>query len=285
MRAWIQRHQLLTFFALAYALTWADWLPMAAAGMRVAPGSAVTHFPGLLGPAIAALLTPLLGADSAAFRALVRRLVHVPKPRWRFCVCSLSPLLFLVAALPIAVASGVDIPRLGDFARYPGLPPLGLPAVFALVLLCNGFGEETGWRGFALPRLQARFGPLGGTLLLAVLWAGWHAPSFFVVETYRSMTPLLLVFGFGLGLISGAIVLSHVAHLTGGSVLAAALWHACYNMTSATSASRGIVAAVATTGVMAWAAAVLLAEWRRPPGRSLLAVDAALGREPPAPAH
>jgi membrane protease YdiL (CAAX protease family) len=60
---------------------------------------------------------------------------------------------------------------------YSGLPPLGLPAIVLLVLLFNGFGEETGWRGFALEPLQARFGPVTGTLVLAALWAGWHAAS------------------------------------------------------------------------------------------------------------
>ena len=273
MRAWIRQHQLLTFFLLAYALSWAYWVPMVVMGLRIAPGSSTTHFPGLLGPAIAAFLTPLLAGDYAAIKALARRLTHITAPRWLFWLCGLSPLLFLLVALLIANASDAGMPALGDFSSYSGLPRMRLPALLALVLLFNGFGEETGWRGFALPRLQARFGPLAGTLVLAVLWAGWHAPTFFIVETYRSMTPLLLVFGFGLGIVCGAIVLSHVAHLTGGSVLAAALWHAGYNMTAATAASQGLVVAVTTTCVMAWAATVLLAELRRSRAESLLQVE------------
>ena len=34
--------------------------------------------------------------------------------------------------------------------------------------------EESGWRGFALPRMQHRFGPVRGSLLLGMLWTGWH---------------------------------------------------------------------------------------------------------------
>ena len=159
------------------------------------------------------------------------------------------------------------------FAIYSGLPLLGLPTILLLVLLFNGFGEEAGWCGFALEPLQRRFGPVGGTLILAGLWAGWHTPTFFVVETYRTMTVPVIIGGFGLGICAGAIVLSRIAQRTNGSVLAAALWHALYNMTSATAASRGVIAAVTTTCVMAWAAVLLIAEARRRTRGSVLLVE------------
>jgi uncharacterized protein len=276
MRKWINNHQLLTYFVLAYALSWGYWVPMVIQGLRVAPGSSTSHFPGLLGPMIAAFLTPLLAGDYSSFKVLVRCLVRVTAPKWQFLLWSFSPLLFMLIALLIAVVSGSYLPAIRDFSSYSGLPQMALPVVLILVLLINGFGEETGWRGFALPRLQVRFGPLGGTLMLAALWGAWHAPIFLIIETYRSMTPLLIVFGFGLGLVCGAIVLSHIAHLTGGSVLAVALWHAGYNMTSATAAGQGLVSAVTTACVMAWAGLVLLAEFRRSQATSILQVNLAL---------
>jgi membrane protease YdiL (CAAX protease family) len=185
---------------------------------------------------------------------------------------SLSPLFFLALAIATGMVTNAGLPPWRDFAIYSGLPPLGLPAVMLLVLLFNGFGEETGWRGFALERLQRRFGPLTGTLILALLWAGWHIPAFFVVETYRTMTVPIIIGGFGLGLCAGAIVLSRVAQRTDGSVLAAALWHALYNMTSATAASRGVIAAVTTTCVMVWAVVLLIGEARRSRHASTLLV-------------
>jgi CAAX protease family protein len=253
----VRRHPLASFFAIAYGLTWAGWVPLALAGVRIYPGSSTTHVPGLLGPALAALIVTSATEGKAGVSALIRRLFLVTRPRIRFLAYALSPLVFLVAALAIGVLAGADLPPLGDYGIYSGIPPLGVIPVIALVLVFNGFGEETGWRGFAQPRLQARFGPLTGTLVLALLWAGWHAPAFFFIEAYRTMTLPMILGGFVLGIAAGAVVLAEVTSRTGGSVLAAALWHAAYNLTSATAAGRGIVAAVTTTCVMIWGVALL----------------------------
>jgi CAAX protease family protein len=270
--AFILRHPLLGFFLLTYGLSWSYWIPLAVAGVHTAPGSSATHFPGLLGPLLAAFIVTGFVGGRAGVIALAKRLVLVSRPTWRFFVYSLSPLIFLGLALVLASVTGTAVPPGSDFAVYSGLPPLGLPAVLLLVLLFNGFGEETGWRGFALEPLQRRYGPVTGTFILAALWAGWHTPTFFVVETYREMTVPMIIGGFGLGICAGAIVLSRIAQRTNGSVLAAALWHAAYNMTSATAASRGAVAAVTTTCVMVWAVLLLIGEARHRSHSSTLLV-------------
>ena len=43
-----------------------------------------------------------------------------------------------------------------------------------LITFVGALGEETGWRGYALPQLQRRFSPLASSLILALLWFGWH---------------------------------------------------------------------------------------------------------------
>lgn len=272
VRSLVRRHPVASFGVLAYALSWADWIPLVLRGARVTAGEHVTHFPGLLGPALAAVVVVALRDGRPGVHALLGRLVRVSRPTPRFLAYALSPLAFLALALVVLRLAGRTLPSPGAFALYSGLPPLPLTEVVALVLVCNGFGEETGWRGFALAPLQERFGPVRGTLALAILWAGWHAPLFSVVQTYRGMGPVALVGGFGLGLCAGAVVLARVVSRTGGSVLAAALWHTTYNVGAATTAGGGVVAAVTTTCVMAWAAWLLVLEWRRPQERSRLAV-------------
>jgi membrane protease YdiL (CAAX protease family) len=92
------------------------------------------------------------------------------------------------------VAIARNLPARGDFARLSGLPAgLGIVGVAAIITIGNGFGEETGWRGYTLPQLQRRFTPLTATLVLAGGWAGWHIPQCFFVVSYKGFTPPMLV--------------------------------------------------------------------------------------------
>jgi membrane protease YdiL (CAAX protease family) len=68
---------------------------------------------------------------------------------------------------------------------FGGTPAIGLVGVLLLIAV-GALGEETGWRGYALPQLQRLFSPLTSSLIIAVLWFGWHLPQFFVIATYRN---------------------------------------------------------------------------------------------------
>jgi len=257
----VRRHPLVAFFVLAYALSWGWWIPMALSGARVRVGSAdPSHFPGLLGPAVAAAIVTLAREGVTGLRDLVRRMVTWPVRTTWTAVAALSPLVVLVAvALALPPAGGrLSLAGLG---RMNGLPELGPVSMWLVLTAWNGFGEETGWRGFALPHLQERLGPLGGTLVLALLWAAWHVPSFFILETYRSLG-LAMLPGFVLGLTAGAIFLAWLYHRSGGSILAVSLWHGSFNLATATEASRGLLAALASTVVMIWGTVLLVAEIR-----------------------
>lgn len=270
-----RRHPVTTYVLLAYALSWAYWIPMALTGQIVRPGGGVTHFPGLLGPLLAAVAATALLEGKAGLRRLL-----VAMGRWRigwgwWAVALASPLLVMAAAIAALALAGAGVPSWADLMRFSGLPVMNVLTIFAVVLLVNGFGEETGWRGFALPRLQERHGALTGTLVLAVLWAGWHLPLFAILESFRGFSAVELP-GFLLGITAGAFVLTWLFNRTGGSILAVAVWHASYNMTSATIAGRGAIAAATSTAVMIWAVVVVIATRRahragRPPG--ILSLD------------
>jgi membrane protease YdiL (CAAX protease family) len=137
------------------------------------------------------------------------------------------------------------------------LPDLGVTA-WGLWFLTSGIGEELGWRGFALPRLQRTHSAMSSTLRLAIGWAGWHLPAFFYVPSYAAIG-LRILPGFFLGVLAGAIVLTWLYNSSGGSVLAAVLWHASFNFVTASPNASGLAAAVTSTLVMVWAFVVV---WR-----------------------
>jgi len=266
-----------SFFALAYLLSWSWWIPIAATGGTVRGGDPwPTHMPGLLGPLLAAILITAAGGGRAAVAGYLRRLLRW-RGGWRTLLLALSPLAMLGLGLGVARLSGQPAVRWTDLSVISGLPAAVLPMLVGLIVL-NGFGEEGGWRGFAQERLQLRHGPVRAALITALAWAGWHAPLFVILASFRGFSPATLP-GFFLGMLAGALVLAYVYNAAGGGIAAAALWHVAYNLSSASAAASGLVAAIATTAVMVWAAVLLIRSWhatRRGAPAPLLA-----GRMPP----
>jgi len=253
------RRALCLFIGLTLLLSWSGWIYIAAHALIIAPGKGdPTHFPGLMGPALAALMTCGFSRDrKGAWADMAGRLFDVRRAGFGVWMMALSP-LWLFALLSLSAPySGLSVhtERLGSYSGLPVMSPL---QVFGWVFFVNAVGEEVGWRGFLLPRLQKRFGVTGGTGLSALIWGAWHAPLFFCLQTYLGMTPVVLVFGFGLGLLSGAVWLAWLTARAKGLLLPAILWHALYNLFTATQAADGYDA-IATTLVMTVGLGLLIA--------------------------
>ncbi|MCS7247698.1 MAG: CPBP family intramembrane metalloprotease [Anaerolineales bacterium] len=155
-----------------------------------------------------------------------------------------SPVIVLgVVVLVLRLVSGTW-QAAGVFGKVAELPSLGWLSGWLAWILISGLGEETGWRGFALPRLQARYSARDASLILGLLWAGWHAPAFF----YNYELSLFSVLAFVVSIVAGAMVLTWLYNSTGGSVFATILWHGSYNAVVA--GSEGTVAAAVTAAVI-----------------------------------
>src|SRR5213596_2393861 len=123
------------------------------------------------------------------------------------------------------------------FLPFQGRAPLSLLSLlvlFVYVFFLGGpLGEEPGWRGFALPRLQRRYGPLVGSLILGPIWAFWHLPIFWVPAWNYPPTILNIVM-FVVAAIAFTIVMTWVFNSTKGSLFIAVLVHTSFDMVSAT---------------------------------------------------
>jgi uncharacterized protein len=258
---------LAVFFALAYALSWSWVIPLAAAHQIVRRGEGwATHYPALFGPAIAAVVVTAWTMGRPGVRDLLARMVRWRVPL-RWWLVAVSPAVFLGLALIAMIVAGKALPGVAEFGQFSGIPAIGLVSVLLLIFV-GAVGEETGWRGYALPQLQRRFSPLTSSVTLAVLWLGWHVPQFFVIATYRDFAPVQYI-GFSLGLFCGAVVLTWLYNRSGGSILLVAIWHGLFNVVSGTQAATGTLAAVVSTLIMIQAVVLIVLELRaRRRGRS-----------------
>ena len=121
MKAWITQQPALSFYLLTLALSWGYWLTLLALGIRVGPGS-VAHFPGLLGPMVAAILITVVIGSQEGLRELMGRMFYLG-PRWLFrLLLGLSPLALGVVAAAVLQIMGRSPGSLNALTHIPGLP-------------------------------------------------------------------------------------------------------------------------------------------------------------------
>jgi membrane protease YdiL (CAAX protease family) len=223
----VRRHPIITFFVLAYAISW-GFLPI----------EAVRFLPS--GPLIAALIVIPLTQGWAGLRQLGSRMIRW-RVRWYWYAVAIGlPLAVLVLTVGLNVALGASAPSLAGVGSVTTIL-----MVFAVRLINPGdgaLGEEPGWRGFALPGLQSTLSPLVSTLILAVLVAGWHLPTFFLEGGFQ---PSILVGGV-LGTVAvtfwytwlfnhtgGSVLITLVSHAAQGTITIGALWPASADLAQA----------------------------------------------------
>lgn len=216
---------------LAYGLSWLVWAPavLASAGIITAPLplellTALAILVGAFGPLVAAVTVTGREQGRAGVRELLAR-----ARRWRIGL----PALLLIAGLPFAAsaaARALDLLTGGTPPPFALSTPWALIPTFLFILLLGGpLQEEFGWRGYALPRLQARWGALGASLILGVAWALWHLPFWLMAGAGMEGTPLPVYLLYTIGL-TGVMTWLHNA--TGGSLFAAILMHTTANFVS-----------------------------------------------------
>jgi membrane protease YdiL (CAAX protease family) len=222
------------YFLLAFGFTWAYELTvyrvLLTPGFSL--GGLLLDLGFTLGPTLAAFLMTAVTQGRAGILQLLRHYVLWRVGiSWYLLVLLGVPALLLIAVLPLPGAlSTFRLPALSFWPTYLML--------YLLFLVAEGpLGEEPGWRGFALPRLEQRSGPLVGTLLLGVLWGLWHLPLFFIPGTDQYgmsfgtgfVGHLIGSVPFVIWTIALAVIFTWVFNNTRGSLLLAMLLHASIN--------------------------------------------------------
>lgn len=253
-----KKHPLLTFFVLAYFISWAIALPLVAQthGWIKTSIPFSLHYLTAYGPLLSAVIITAVTRGSKGVNKFTASLYQWRGVSLGLWLAVFSPLLMFILSLFLIPAFGGKMPDLGQIGLVNFLPDLGLGALL-LWTITSGLGEEAGWRGFALPRLQKGRSALSASIILSVFWAGWHIPAFFYLPNYMAMSVYVLPMFF-IGILSGSVLLTWLYNSSKGLTLTAILWHGMFNFVTASKISDGIPAAIISTAVIIWAVLIVI---------------------------
>jgi len=219
------------FLALTFAISWAIWFAMIAGSVSIATTTGlISNIVATAGPSIAAVIIALVIGGSE-----IRRLLHGFSPRLVSPRSALVALVLPLGMVGIAIAASVAL--LGS--PPPAITLLaasGLVVEFVRVLFLGGpLEEELGWRGFLLPRLQAKRAAFDASVLLGVIWGLWHVPLYFVLGTGQHATAAgagaaAAIMAFVVWTIALSILFTWLFNQTRGSLIVVILFHASVNL-------------------------------------------------------
>lgn len=207
-----ESRELILYFLLAYGISLILWLPMLYENSHHHL-SIVLLCIGTFGPTLAALITQRISVGSWKAVRLWTGLKNLA-----IGVASGGALVLLAA-----FTTAFFMTRSGfDHWRWPAL--LQILTLFGPNLLGGPLGEEAGWRGYALPRLQSRFSPVVSSLLLGFLWANWHLPLI-LAHVYN-----ITWWQFVTMTMAASVFLTYCYNKSKGSTPAAIIVHGLYNV-------------------------------------------------------
>lgn len=209
----VDRHPIASFFALTFAFSWGLWIP-ALETLRATFGRLVI-VPGAFGPLAAGVVVTHLQGNSV--RVWLRSIFDWRRSPRTYARAAAVPfgITVVLTVLAVWLAGGITA------AIGPVVAVFAINIVFATLL--GGGQEEFGWRGFALPRLQARYDALTASIVVGVAWALWHAPMF-AFGIYQ-LSPL----PYAVGVVAFSVVLTWLYNSSRGCVPAMVLAHGLYN--------------------------------------------------------
>jgi membrane protease YdiL (CAAX protease family) len=220
--------------ALLFALTVLGGLPLFLGGLNLSTiTSSTPHLPIILtgmlvsscAPTLAALFVAGLDPDAGGIRSLLRQ-VRI----WRvgiawYALAIIGPIFLFLIADVANVAAGATPPERWLTRLQPGFGP----GSTGWVVFGSLFAEELGWRGFAQPRLQRRFGALRASILIGLLWATWHLWPVVLPGGRALQTPEDAVATY-IRMVSTAIVYAWMYNSTNGSLFLVMVAHFGHNL-------------------------------------------------------
>jgi uncharacterized protein len=242
------------YYITACLISWTIWMPLVLnrqLGMSI-PLLPYQYYLASFGPFLAAILAALAFEGIGGLKEfLLSRFRLGIKIRW-YIFAIFSPFVLFVIAAAANILFGGQWPDMNRFAVPDALKGFHPLEALLFWILTYGLGEETGWRGFALPVLQKKLNPLAASWIIGPLWCFWHLPAFFMNENYMTMGPIG-IFGWAISLTFGSILLTWLYNASGGSVIIVGVWHAFFDASVTGNTDAGMIGGIMSVMVIALA--------------------------------
>lgn len=254
-RGLIHTRPVVAYFLIAYAFSWLIGGVLIARHHGFVMAPMWLHYVSAFGPTVAAMVVTAALNGRAGLAELWQRVVRADVGvRWWLVAVGTPLALALVAAAVYAFEQGT-LPDVALFGEVDYLGDIGALAALGLWIATYGFGEEIGWRGFALHRLQSG-GWIRAAAIIGVLWGAWHLPYFFYKDNFMALG-IGGFAGYLISIVMGSILLAWIYRGSGNSILMVALWHGLFDFVSASPVAAGTANAVISVVVIVWVIVIL----------------------------
>ncbi len=239
----IFKNDLVIFFILTFFISWIIWLPL----ITFAPHATFLHQLGGMGPLLASLLITQ-SSDTRNKRIGFLQSIFRFKSKW-LLLGFFTPFFIFFTSTLIASLMGASTNFSLLFTSHE-YPKIGI-LYWIVSIICYGFGEQVGWRGFALPKLMEKgMSAFKASTILSIIWAFWHLPLFWYIGSDYMHMNFWMIIGWYISLLLSSYLLTWFYLTSGKSIATVALFHAALDITIISQAAGIQVVQIMSTILM-----------------------------------
>jgi len=221
---------LVLYFVIVFAWSGLFWLPIYLFSFTInEPLGVLFSIISVFGPLASAFILTYVNQGKDGIRRLLKRGVNRRfGKKWLIPIFLLFPAINGSAVLVATLTEAITI----DMTWASNMLSVIIGDLVMFILFCIwAAGEEFGWRGYALDRLQGRFNAIISSIVLGIIWWAWHIPALGFQSSTLGTQPIN-VWVFLVIILEFAVLLTWIYNNTNGSILAVILFHAMFNMAS-----------------------------------------------------
>lgn len=229
IKGYIKNHEIISFVFFTFLCSWTMWGILYGSSIGIINNviykshMSIFIWVGAFGPSTMSIILTGFLYKRKGLKALIIRLT-----KWRYnLIYYIIAAFYWMASLYISYLICKFCGSKGEMT-FTNVKPYYILEGFMITLFLGGpLGEEIGWRGFLLPRLQKKLNPFYSSIVLGIIWSCWHLPLFFIVGTDQYGVPFLF---FIMTTTINAIIITWIFNRTNGSLIFPILFHTCNNV-------------------------------------------------------